>query len=393
MRKHPTIARASCGLVALALAATLGACGGSSSSSSSSTTTAASGGGSAAQQRLERLYTGTYGVPPKTAPRPQRGNHVWLISCGQTAAACANGVGGAKAAARALGWTTTLYDTKGDPSAMLNGIRSAIAAKADGIFVYAIDCSLVKAGLQEAKKASIPVVGGESADCSDVDKSAPSLFTYVTHYVGNRTFPDFIQDWGGAQADWDIAQLDGKAKVIDFRETDGVSVLLADKGFRKELATCAGCKIVDTVDFTFGDLGPSLQQKASQALLQHPEANAIEVPYDAVMTAGVAAALRASGRLSSMKIMGGEGNVANMDLIRSGHGQDAVVGLPTEWEGWAAIDNLNRIMNGQPIADSGIGLQIVDREHNMTPSGPFVPQHDSKPIPFAQLYTKAFQGR
>ncbi|HEY1853857.1 MAG TPA: substrate-binding domain-containing protein [Solirubrobacterales bacterium] len=390
-------------IASLTMAVSLAACGGSSESSSStaasegtggtSSTASESGGETAAQKRLNQLYEGTYGLPPKTAPKPQPGKDIWLISCGQSVAACANGIAGAKEASEALGWKTTLYDTKGDPSAMLDGVRSAVAAKAGGIFVYAIDCSLIKSGLQEAKEAGIPVVGAESADCSDVEKGAPSLFSYVTHYVDNRTFPEYIREWGAAQAAWDIVETDEQAKVIVFKETDGFSVLTAVEGAEEELAKCKTCEIVDTVEFTLGELGPALQQKASQALLQHPEANAVEVPYDAVMTSGVAAALRASGNLSKMRIMGGEGNVANMDMIREDNGQDAVVGLPLEWEGWAAIDNLNRIIDGKPTAETGIGLQVVDDEHNMTPSGPFIPQADGKPIPFAKLYKKAFAGQ
>lgn len=390
-------------VAALIAAMSIAACGGSSDSSSTtatsgggggdSSTVSDSGGDPAAQKRLDELYEGTYKLPPKTAPRPQPDQHIWLISCAQSAAACANGINGAKEASEALGWTTTVVDTKGDPTVMLDAVRSAVAAKADGIFVYAIDCSLIKSGLEQAKAAGIPVVGAEAADCSDVDENAPSLFSYVTHYVDNRSFPEFIQEWGAAQAAWDIAQLDGEAKVLDFKGNSSLTVLLTDKGFRDELATCEGCEIVDTVEFGVRDLGPPLQQKAEQALLEHPEANAVQVPYDAVMSTGVVAALRASGNLAEMRIMGGEGDLANMDIIRADSGQDAVVGLPTEWEGWGAIDGLNRIMNGEPTVESGIGLQVADDEHNMPPSGPFVALRDGKPIPFADLYRKAFEGK
>ncbi len=389
-------------IASLAAALALAACGGSSDSSStaasggetSGTSTVSEGGSasSAVDARVEELYEGTYGLPPKTAPRPQPGKTIWLISCGQSVSACATAVDGAKEASEELGWKTKLFDTKGDPSAMLDGVRSAVAAGAGGIFLYAIDCSLVKSGLQEAKEAGIPVVGAELADCSDVEEGAPSLFSYTTHYVNNRSFPEFIREWGAAQADWDIAELDEEAKTIVFKQTDGFSVLAAVEGFEEELATCGGCEVADTVEFVLGELGPALEQKASQALLQHPEANSVEVPYDAVMTSGVAAALRGSGNLAKMRIMGGEGSVANMEMIREGTGQDAAVGLPGEWEAIAAIDGLNRIIDGEKPVESGIGLQIVDEEHNLTPSGPYEPLHDGKPIPYAQLYKQAFEG-
>src|SRR5689334_17567875 len=138
--KQWTAARAVVVVVAcLAAAAALAACGGSSDSSSSGGTTGessnasqAGGGDSAAQKRLAELYEGTYALPPKTAPKPQPGKTIWLISCGQQIGACANGTRGAQEAAEALGWSTKVFDTKGDPSEMLNGVRSAVAGGADG---------------------------------------------------------------------------------------------------------------------------------------------------------------------------------------------------------------------------------------------------------------------
>ncbi len=401
--KQMTAARAIVVLVAcLAAAALLAACGGSSDSSStaasggesseaSTVSSGGEGGGTAFDARLEELYEGTYDYPPKTAPKPQPGKTIWLISCGQQIGACANGTRGAQEAAEALGWKTKVFDSGADPSEMLNGVRSAVAAGADGIYVYVIDCSLIKGGLEEAKAAGIPVVAAGSADCSDVEKDAPSLFTYVASYAGNHDFAEYIREWGAAQGTWDIVETNEEAKTIVFKDAASFAVLTELEGFEEEYAKCSGCEVVDTVEFTSEELGPALQQKASQALLQHPEANSVWVPYDAVMTAGVAPALRASGNLPKMRIMGGEGNEANMELIREDNGQDAIVGVPGEWEGWAAIDGLNRILDGEKPADSGIGIQVVDDNHNLTPSGQFVPQINGKLVPFADLYKQAFE--
>ena len=38
-----------------------------------------------------------------------------------------------------------------------------------------------------------------------------------------------------------------------------------------------------------------------------------------------------------------------------------------------------------PVADSGLGWQLVDKEHNLPPSGPFVPSVD-----FTAVYKKAW---
>lgn len=379
--------------LALACVTVLAACDSGPSSQPASTTPSTSRDVTAAKAELRRLYAGTYGATPSSAPKPQPGKSAWLISAAQNSAASANSVAAAAQAGEVLGWKTTVFDGKGDPATMLNGVRSAIAAKADGIFMYAIDCSYVTAGLQQAKRAHIPVVAAEAADCSDVEQGAPSLLTYVVHYEKDTPFVQFVKKWGAAQATWLIASLEGKAKVIHFKETDFFTTLATDAGFRDEFAKCAGCKVLATVNFTIADLGPKLQEKAQQALLEHPDANAVDVPYDTVLTSGVAAALRSSGRLGEMKVMGGEGVAPNMDLIREHEGQDAGVGLPTEWEGWSAMDALNRIFNHERPVSSGAGVQVFDAQHNMPESGAYVPMKDGRPIDFAAQYTQAFNGK
>jgi len=48
-----------------------------------------------------------------------------------------------------------IFDGKLDPSSYSTGIRQAIAAKVDGLILDAIDCSLVKQALVEARAAKV----------------------------------------------------------------------------------------------------------------------------------------------------------------------------------------------------------------------------------------------
>jgi len=377
-------------IVCLSAVATLAACGGGEPTSS--TTAADTGGAPAASSRLETLYAGTYANPPATSPAPPTGKDVWVISPSQSVTIAAAASSAAQRAAKALGWQAHVFDAKGAPDQYLAGIRQAIAAKAEGLVLLYIDCAYVKPGLQEARKAKIKVVAIQSVDCDQAKSGDPSLFDYVTHYQ-EGDFLTWIKAWGAAQATWDAEVAGGKAKIIEFKETDATATLQSSAGFRAELAKCAGCKVVDTVTFTAADLGTSLQQKAQQAFLSHPDATGVEVPFDGVLTAGVLAAIRAAGAGAKLHVMGGEGDPANLDLIRSGGGQDAAVGTPSPWEAYAAMDGLNRLFAGEDPTKvkTGIGLQIIDKDHNLPASGPFRPiGRDRKPIDFERLYAKAW---
>ena len=63
----------------------------------------------------------------------------------------------------------------------------------------------------------------------------------------------------------------------------------------------------------------------------------------------------------------------------------APVAAPSDWTGWAAVDTMNSLFTDAPVADSGLGWQLVDKQNNLPPSGPFVPDVD-----FKAIYKKAW---
>jgi ribose transport system substrate-binding protein len=142
-------------LAIAALTAVIAGCGGSDKSSNSGGASATTEGNSvAAQAKAEQAksFEGEgYGSPPKTSPPPQRGKNVWIMSCDQSIPSCSTPIGAAVEAAKAMGWKVTLFDAKLNPARISEGYRQAIAAKADGIISYSIDCPLSQGGLAAVK--------------------------------------------------------------------------------------------------------------------------------------------------------------------------------------------------------------------------------------------------
>lgn len=237
-------------------------------------------------------------------------------------------------------------------------------------------------GSQEGKVA---VVGLLSLNCNEATPGQPALFTSVNYGTGGATFSQFTRAWAAPKADWIISQTRGRARVINFAEGDLPTGRLIDAGFTAELQRRGTCRTVATVNFNASEIGPKLQQKAQQAILQHPEANAVHVPYDSAMLAGIGAAIQASGKSSKLAVIGGEGNPTNIKLIRLDKGQDAANVIDIGWLSWAAVDTLNRVLAGQKPVPEGIGWQIVDREHGLSSAGTYKP-----PVDFKAAYRKAW---
>jgi ribose transport system substrate-binding protein len=281
----------------------------------------------------------------------------------------------------------TLFDGQLDPSRFVSGIRQAIAAKADGIILDAIDCALVKQALVEARAAKTKTVAYYALDCDDPSVKGEPLYDGNVNFGSDfGDYASLTRAWGAVKADWIIVKTLGRAKVVQFKQDQFLVVKYIREGFEQELAKCTTCEMVKTVDFTLADLGPMLQQKAQGALLQHPEANAVHVPYDTPMHLGIGAAVLESGRNDQLEVIAGEGFPSNIQLIRENRGQDAANAFPATWTGYAAVDTLNSIFHGQKPQDSGIGYKLIDREHNLPPPGKgYEPEKD-----FKSAYRKAW---
>lgn len=387
------------GAAALAASSLLliAACG--SGGSTSPTSTAPTGSGSAsptdaadrAQQVSEFLLTktGSYTSPPTTAPKPQAGKKLWLISCGQAFTSCSIPIGAAEEAAKSIGWQTKIFDDQGDPTTAGTGIQQAIADKADAIFMYYIDCAYAKTALEQARAAGVKVAAAESVDC-DAD-GGQALFDYSVTYSGGldgpvpngeASYAENIGAWGEAQGYLAVTKAQNKVNALVFTDNFGFGGKAAAEGMNKALSSCDGCKS-KVVEFPYEDLGNgNLQTLVSQELVKNPNANVVAAAYDAIAVYGLAQAAQASGR--ELIVIGGEGSAAGMDLVRSGQ-ITLGAGLPLGWEAYAAVDALNRILQGQKPVPTGMGLQLFDKDNNVPASGAY-----EAPFDYVSIYKQAW---
>ncbi|MGN6606513.1 MAG: sugar ABC transporter substrate-binding protein [Jatrophihabitans sp.] len=355
-----------------------GDAGSSTSSRTSATSTDAESTRVAAA--VAALYRGTSTTPPTSGPKAVTGKKVWILSCGQIATGCSIVTAAAAAAAQQLGWSATVYDGKFNQSGAYSaGVREAIAAKADAIVDVSIDCAAIAAPLAQAKAAGIKVIATGAYDCNDPRTGGHAQFDGEPYpNDARKTIAAYAAAWGRAKADWVIDKTNGKAVALSIHQTDAFFGADIASAFDREMATCAACKVIKVDTSGTELLTGALPPKISQALLQHPDINAIHTIFDSVPPLGVAQAVVRSGHKSSIAVIGGEGFPANLQLIRSDAGQNAAVATDPEWQGWAAADELNRIFAGQATVAEGYGFLLVDASHNLPASGALASRVDFK---------------
>jgi ribose transport system substrate-binding protein len=391
------------GVLASAVASVVAACASSGTVGSTGTSAKSTGANSKLASSFARIEKGTFRSPPTTGPKAGPGKNIWLVTQA-TSAENFQAPGSMYTAAKDLGWHVTEFNGNYSPNTVVSGLEQAVADHADGIILAFVDCADVKSGLDAARRAHIPVVSIEASDCNEaVNKQGvlentgqPKLFSAQVSYVDpsnpsqSLDYDKFISIYGREDALATAVQTHGQAKVIVIRETDYTSTLLEAQGFATGLREyCRACQIVDTINITGTDIGSPLQQMVSQALAQHPTANAVFTGYDA-LTLDVAPAVLASGRQSSIFVLGGEGTAPVVQLIREARGVNAAIGYSVKWEAWAALDAMNRLLNGEKPPSSGfptgMGIQYFDKSHELPSAGSsYVP-----PVNFSAAYLKAW---
>jgi ribose transport system substrate-binding protein len=355
--------------VGLAAALTTAAC---SSSNSPTPSTSASAGPvpASVQQLLDAGYAGTFKPPPTSGPKAATGKSVWVISCGQVAATCANIANAAVAAGKELGWDMTLFDGKLTPSVYSQGILQAIAAHVSGIVTVAVDCATAKAPLTQAKQAGIMTVTISGFDCNDpLQPTGDPVYSTFVKYTGAASYGESYEQWKKYDAAWLIGQTNGKAQVIESFSPGYLVSMHQNKGFEAEMALCSTCKIVAQLGITATDqAGPTAQNKLQTAIIQNADVNGVLVGVSGWFGRFANAAIRSAGK--TLAVAGDECDDPAIAAIKGSGPQQMCVARDFGWESWAALDSLNRqfASPGSTPVDEGLGFQVVDKDHNL-PSG------------------------
>jgi ribose transport system substrate-binding protein len=264
-----------------------------------------------------------------------RGKKVVAITCGSQGYGCVQGAQGVVAAGKTLGWDVQVVDGKGDPSVWNAAVVQAVADRADGIVLAAINPALVQDGLARARAAHIPVI------VEFLPKlPGASVDGYITtdHAAGGKVL-----------ADWIISDSGGRAKVLMLDEPAFPELVSRNDAVRAELrAACSGCSIVSSAKFSIGTMAQQLPSLVSSALQSHPDIGYVLAPFDSAGTFA-AQGIRQSDQ-PAVKLVSGEGDPDGLTRVRTGE-QAADLATVPGWAGWAAVDDLLRLFHGKPVTD------------------------------------------
>ena len=313
------------------------------------------------------LVKGTWTAPPTEASPGVPGKNIMLISCGEANDNCTDMGSGVKAAAKILGWNVKLCDGKLDPTAAQACFRQAVSQKVDGIVNLAWDCPIVKAPLQQAVDAGIKVIGVHAFDCGEINAGEKNLFNVPFNYGDlGKDQPSAWRAWGGAMGVAALKAAKGGAIIYPDDTAEFASFKFMKEGWDAKVKELSPETKVVPLPWTVSEVGPKLEAKVQAAILKNPDVTVVSAAVNPAL--GFLNGVKQSGKAGKIAVVEGHGSVTEGDWVRNGE-MATLIGWPNDWWGYGALDALNSSFAGKPQGVIGIGFAIIDKEHNLYPSG------------------------
>jgi len=356
------------------------ACGGSDDSGSGDSDSSGGGGSvEAAQKQVDKLMDPSQAEFPKPTDAfdPGKGK-VAVISCGNAGINCKDGSEDATDAAKAMGWTPSpVFDGEFNPAKQAGYIRQAIQEKYDAIVLVSIDAKSIKAAVDAAAKANIPVT---CVMCSN-----PGMEDVVTDVTTGGTAD------GEAIGYWTAADSGGEGKVIAFDDASFPIVNVRVEAAKKILAeNCSDCE-VEVKDIATTELTEPGPPTWTATLTANPPGSfqyawSAYDPFAIPMTKTA----EQQGR-DDIKITGYDASPDFVELIKQGGDAAATTAAPFEYAAWGAVDQAARKVVGAPEWDgTKLPVMLVTADNADDPAleaGFFNPPFDYK-SEFKELWGK-----
>ena len=149
------------------------------------------------------------------------------------------------------------------------------------------------------------------------------------------------------EADWAIAQTNGKANVLSFSSPDVPPSAGITAAMKKEFADhCPQCKF-KSINVPLSEWATKIASETQTALQQDPGINYLTPIYDS-MSLFAQQGIKAAGKQATVKIASYNGTPAVMELIKNGDIMAMDAGENIQWLAYATVDQAGRAAHRRP---------------------------------------------
>lgn len=290
---------------------------------------------------------------PTSGPKAEAGKKVVYISSDEQNA-ISHAWGAAQVeAGNAIGWEVTILDGKGTTSGRLTACTQALALNPDALTLEG-DAAGMQDCLGQAAERGIPIVGIHGAGFPGPVPEL-KLFTNIGSEPG---------EIGAALADFIIADSNGTGKAMILYDSLFDVARAKAEAMKARFEECTTCTLLGYESSPLAEVTTRTPQLFNSYIQKHG------ADFQYVMTIAdyyydfAVPALEAAGLApDAVKLVGSDGTESAYARIREGRFQVATVPEPIELQGYQAIDEVNRALNGEEPSGYVTPVFVVTKEN------------------------------
>jgi ribose transport system substrate-binding protein len=298
---------------------------------------------------------------PVTGPRAQPRKVIAILAEDLRNGGVLGVAQGVREAAREIGWRVRIFDAGGTAAGRRRSVAHAAAVEPDGLVLCGSDALEMDPILRASSIASLPLVAWHSGP-----RPGPIAHTSVAMNV--TTDPLEV---ARVTAEAAIAQSGGRAGVVIFTDSlFGIATAKAN-AMAGVIRNCAGCKLLSVEDVPISQSAQRTPEVVRRLLADHgtrwTHALAInDVYFDHAVPVFLSAGL---DRSAISLISAGDGSAPALARVRAGVYQTGTVAEPLNMQGWQIVDEMNRLLAGQPVTGFVAPPHLVTARNAATEGG------------------------
>lgn len=290
---------------------------------------------------------------PTTGPSAEPGKTIAVLAEDLRNGGVLGVAQGIREAAQEIGWKVRIVDAGGTPAGRKRAVADALALRPDGLVICGSDAHELEPALRSAN-ARLPVVGWHAGP-------APGAIKGTSVAMNVSTDPIAVARTTALAA---VVQSRGRAGVVVFTDSRFAIATAKAQAMAEVIRQCSGCTLLEVRDVAISDSAARMPVVTRELLAQYgrrwTHALAInDIYFDYAVPVFIEAGL-ANGAISLLSA--GDGSAPAFMRIRAGTFQTGTVAEPLNMQGWQVVDELNRLLAGQPVSGFVAPVHLVSRE-------------------------------
>jgi ribose transport system substrate-binding protein len=164
----------------------------------------------------------------------------------------------------------------------------------------------------------------------------------------------------------------GRAGVVIFTDSNFAIALAKSEAMAKIVKACPECTLLEVRDIAISSSAEQIPGATRQLLATHGERWTHALAINDIYFDYAVPVLTRAGLLSDriQLLSAGDGSAAAFMRIRARAFQTATVAEPLNLHGWQLVDELNRLLAGQPVSGYVVPVHLVTGDNIHYDGGP-----------------------